>query len=164
MGVSTQSTWGFACWSLALTQVLKQLSPASAMIILAVQYEKHAEILRHYFEKEISAETNSTNNSLLTFLEEKYSGSVAEYTIAASGGNPTATTTTTAAASAARSQQTCGQPTIENNDLTELLEAEEDLYFVDEVSLRLWYDNPLMPTQDNAAFHPSISRSVIESV
>ena len=159
---TTDCSQTFACWSLALTQVLKQLSPASAMIILAVQYEKHAEILRHYFEKEISAETNSTNNSLLTFLEEKYSGSVAEYTIAASGGNPTATTT--AAASAARSQQTCGQPTIENNDLTELLEAEEDLYFVDEVSLRLWYDNPLMPTQDNAAFHPSISRSVIESV
>ena len=154
---TTDCSQTFACWSLALTQVLKQLSPArSAMIILAVQYEKHAEILRHYFE--ISAETTS----LLTFLEEKYSGSVAKYTIAASGGNPTATTT--AAASAARSQQTCGQPTIENNDLTELLEAEEDLYFVDEVSLRLWYDNPLMPTQDNAAFHPSISRSVIESV
>ena len=49
------------------------------MIILAVQYEKHAEILRHYFE--ISAETPT---SLLTFLEEKYSASVAD-TIARGG-------------------------------------------------------------------------------
>ena len=120
---TTDCSQTFACWSLALTQVLKQLSPASAMIILAVQYEKHAEILRHYFE-EISAETTY----LLTFLEEKYSASVAD-TIAR--GSPTTT-----AASAARSQ-TCGQLTTDNNDLTAVLEDQE-LYF-DEVSLsRLW--------------------------
>ena len=123
---TTDCSQTFACWSLALTQVLKQLSPASAMIILAVQYEKHAEILRHYFE--ISAETTS----LLTFLEEKYSASVAD-TIARGGKNPITSTTT--AASAARSQ-TCGQLTTDNNDLTTVLE-EDELYF-DEVSLRLW--------------------------
>ena len=124
---TTDCSQTFACWSLALTQVLKQLSPASAMIILAVQYEKHAEILRHYFE--ISAETTS----LLTFLEEKYSASVAD-TIARGGKNPITSSTTTAA-SAARSQ-TCGQLTTDNNDLTTVLE-EDELYF-DEVSLRLW--------------------------
>ena len=143
---TTDCSQTFACWSLALTQVLKQLSPASAMIILAVQYEKHAEILRQYFE--ISAETTS----LLTFLEEKYSASVAD-TIAR--GN------LTTAASAARTQ-TCGQLATDNNDLTDqvVLEAEEELYF-DEVSLRLWIN--LLPIQEDAAFANS-SRSVIESV
>jgi hypothetical protein len=118
------------------------------MIILAVQYEKHAEILRQYFE--ISAETTS----LLTFLEEKYSASVAD-TIAR--GN----LTTTAASSAARTQ-TCGQLATDNNDLTDqiVLEAEEELYFDEVVSLRLWN---LLPIQEDAAFANS-SRSVIESV
>ena len=135
---TTDCSQTFACWSLALTQVLKQLSPArSAMIILAVQYEKHAEILRHYFE--ISAETTS----LLTFLEEKYSASVAD-TIARGGKNPIRSTTTTAA-SAARSQ-TCGQLTTDNNDLTTVLE-EDELYF-DEVSLRLWKN---LQIQDDVA-------------
>jgi hypothetical protein len=118
------------------------------MIILAVQYEKHAEILRQYFE--ISAETTS----LLTFLEEKYSASVAD-TIAR--GN-----LTTAASSAARTQ-TCGQLATDNNDLTDqvVLEAEEELYFDELVSLRLWIN--LLPIQEDAAFANS-SRSVIESV